>query len=162
MYLPFTVRDTSFSPAPTRGTTARHTYFPASSCLTAFSVRMFSLLSTCGGSRSKVRLVIKRSSLYSRLQPSPSVQPLYQLIENPISPHQKECGTHLVVCKATWATALINGTKGYVNFRISTWTAWVELRIPQTESGGPCKIDSFLTDTIMKVQCDVLRVWALF
>lgn len=46
-HLPLTVRETSFSPAPTRGTTARHTYFPASSCLTALSVRMFSLLSTC-------------------------------------------------------------------------------------------------------------------
>lgn len=47
LYLPFTVSDTSFSPAPTLGTTARHTYFPASSCFTAFSVRVFLLLSTC-------------------------------------------------------------------------------------------------------------------
>lgn len=46
--LPLTVRETSFSPAPTRGTTARQTYFPASSCLTDFSVRRFSLLRTCG------------------------------------------------------------------------------------------------------------------
>lgn len=46
-YLPLTVSMTSFSPTPTRGTTARHTYFPASSCLTAFSVKVFSLLSTC-------------------------------------------------------------------------------------------------------------------
>lgn len=48
--VPFTVRETSFSAAPTRGTTARHTYFPASSCLTDFRVRMFSLLSTCSQS----------------------------------------------------------------------------------------------------------------
>lgn len=52
--VPFTVRETSFSAAPTRGTTARHTYFPASSCLTDFSVRMFSLLSTCSR-RSKIK-----------------------------------------------------------------------------------------------------------
>lgn len=45
--LPLTVRETSFSPAPTRGTTARQTYLPASSCLTDFSVRRFSLLRTC-------------------------------------------------------------------------------------------------------------------
>lgn len=44
--LPLTVSETSFSPAPTLGTTARHTYFPASSCRTAFRVRMFSLLRT--------------------------------------------------------------------------------------------------------------------
>lgn len=44
---PFTVRETSFSPAPTRGTTARQTYFPASSCLTFFRVSRFSLLRTC-------------------------------------------------------------------------------------------------------------------
>ena len=47
LYLPFTVSDTSFSPAPSLGTTARHTYFPASSGFTAFSVRVFLLLSTC-------------------------------------------------------------------------------------------------------------------
>ncbi len=57
--VPFTVRETSFSAAPTRGTTARHTYFPASSCLTDFSVRMFSLLSTCS-QRSKIK-TLKRS-----------------------------------------------------------------------------------------------------
>ena len=44
--LPLTVRVTSRSPAPTRGTTARHTYFPASSWRTALSVRVFSLLRT--------------------------------------------------------------------------------------------------------------------
>ncbi len=58
--VPFTVRETSFSAAPTRGTTARHTYFPASSCLTDFSVRMFSLLSTCS-QRSKIK-TLKRSA----------------------------------------------------------------------------------------------------
>lgn len=58
--LPFTVRETSFSAAPTRGTTARHTYFPASSCLTDFSVRMFSLLSTCS-QKSKIK-TLKRSA----------------------------------------------------------------------------------------------------
>lgn len=52
--LPLTVRETSFSPAPTRGTTARQTYFPASSCLTDFSVRRFSLLRTCSKKKSKI------------------------------------------------------------------------------------------------------------
>lgn len=44
--LPLTVRVTSRSPAPTRGTTARHTYFPASSWRTVLRVRVFSLLRT--------------------------------------------------------------------------------------------------------------------
>lgn len=58
LIVPFTVRETSFSAAPTRGTTARHTYFPASSCLTDFSVRIFSLLSTCS-QRSKIKTLEK-------------------------------------------------------------------------------------------------------
>lgn len=44
--LPLTVKVTSLSPAPTRGTTARHTYFPASSWRTDLRVRVFSLLRT--------------------------------------------------------------------------------------------------------------------
>lgn len=60
LIVPFTVRETSFSAAPTRGTTARHTYFPASSCLTDFSVRMFSLLSTCS-QRSKIKTLEKKA-----------------------------------------------------------------------------------------------------
>lgn len=43
---PLTVKVTSRSPAPTLGTTARHTYLPASSCRTALRVSVFSLLST--------------------------------------------------------------------------------------------------------------------
>lgn len=44
--VPLTVSVTSRSPAPTRGTTARHTYFPASSWRTDLSVSLFSLLRT--------------------------------------------------------------------------------------------------------------------
>lgn len=44
--VPLTVSVTSRSPAPTRGTTARHTYFPASSWRTDFRVSLFSLLKT--------------------------------------------------------------------------------------------------------------------
>lgn len=45
--VPLTVSVTSRSPAPTRGTTARQTYFPASSWRTDFRVSLFSLLRTC-------------------------------------------------------------------------------------------------------------------
>lgn len=44
--VPLTVSVTSRSPAPTRGTTALHTYFPASSWRTDFRISLFSLLRT--------------------------------------------------------------------------------------------------------------------
>lgn len=52
---PFTVRVTSLSATPIRGTMALQVYVPASSCVTAFSCRVLLLLSTLKGGAKKKR-----------------------------------------------------------------------------------------------------------
>lgn len=72
--VPLTVSVTSRSPAPTRGTTARQTYFPASSWRTDFRVSLFSLLRTCKRERGFVsggKSIRKIRDVSHNLQGSP-------------------------------------------------------------------------------------------